>query len=322
MLSNLNFIRKIQPVLISIIVLAFLSVGFTGMAQQVELNVGTASMGGAYYPMGQALGNVISKYVEGVSAVPVVTGGAAENPRLISYGDVDFAITNGDLAYFAHRGEQNYDQEYEFSAMIPLHPSLLHIITLADSSINSFSDIVGKRAGVGTAGGGSISFINALIEEYGITMNDFTPSFLAYADQFTQLSDRNLDICFMLAGYPASAATQIAATHDIKFIHLEEDHMANLLEKYPYYTRIVVPKEVYGLDKDAVAIGVSNVFIVRNDLDEELVYNATKAIVEHLDEVAEAYSTASQIDLSKAEELVIPFHPGAERYLKEAGILK
>jgi len=314
--------RKNYFILILMIFLLFLTTGFASMAQQTELNIGTASMGGAYYPMGQALGNVISKYVDGITAVPVVTGGSAENPRLVSFGDVDFAITNGDLAYFAHRGEQNYDRAYEFSTVIPLHPSLLHIVTLADSTINSFSDIVGKRAGVGTAGGGSISFVNALVEEYGISIDDFTPSFLSYADQFTQLGDRNLDICFMLAGYPAAAATQIAATHDIKFIELEEEHMSNLLEKYPYYTRIVVPKEVYGTEEDVIAIGVPNVFIVRNDLDEEIIYQATKAIIEHLDEVAEAYSTANQIDPSMAEDLVVPFHPGAERYLKEAGFLE
>jgi len=313
--------RKVQLIFISIIVIAFLTVGFTSMAQKVELNVGTAGMGGAYYPMGQALANVVSNHVDDVSMVPVVTGGSVENPRLISEGNVDFAITNANMGYFAVNGIGSYQSKLDISVVIPLHPSLLHIITLADSPINSFADIEGKKVGVGTAGGGTISFINVLLEEYGMTIDDFTPSFLSYADQFTQLGDRNLDICFMLAGYPASAATQITATHDIKFIHLEEEHLSNLLEKYPYYTKIVVPKEIYGLEKDAVAIGVSNILIARNDLDEEVVYNATKAIVEHLDEAAETYSTANQIDLSKANEMTVPFHPGAERYLKEVGIL-
>lgn len=324
MILNFTCTEKFKPALISVILLVFLLVSFTSMAiaQKVELNVGTAGMGGAYYPMGQALGNVASKYVDEVSLVPVVTGGSVENPRLISEGNVDFAITNANMGYFAVQGSGNYQSKLDISAVIPLHPSLLHIITLADSPIKSFADIKGKKVGVGTAGGGTISFINVLLKEYEMSIDDFTPSFLSYADQFTQLGDRNLDICFMLAGYPASAATQITATHDIKFIHLEEEHLNNLLEEYPYYTRIVVPKEVYGLEKDAVAIGVSNILIARNDLDEELVYNVTKAICEHLEEAAETYSTASQIDLSRAQEMTVPFHPGAERYLKEAGYLK
>ncbi len=154
-----------------------------------------------------------------------------------------------------------------------------------------------------------------------MNIEEITPSFLSYADEFTQLGDKNLDICFMLAGYPASAATQIAATHKIKFIDIEEEHFVNLIKGYPYYTKIVVPKEVYKWEKDALAIGVPNVLIVNNDLDEELVYKITKAIVENLDELRETNATAIQIDLNKAKGIPIPFHPGAERYLKEVGIL-
>jgi len=290
-------------------------------AKQIELNVGTAGMGGAYYPMGQGLGNLVTDYVEDVSMVPVVTGGSVANPRLASDGEIDFGLTNANLAYFGYLGEGKYDKKLNISAVIPLHPSLLHIIALADSPINSFTDIKGKKVGVGTAGGGTIAFIKNLLKDYEMTIEEITPSFLSYADEFTQLGDKNLDICFMLAGYPASAATQIAATHKIKFIDLEDEHFVSLIKEYPYYTKIVVPKDVYKLEKDAQAIGVPNVLIVNNDLDEELVYQVTKAIVENLDELREMNATAKQIDLNRAKGIPIPFHPGAERYLKEVGIL-
>jgi len=298
-----------------------LCLGLTVEAKQVELNIGTAGMGGAYYPMGQGLANLVTDYVEDVSMVPVVTGGSVANPRLASEGEIDFGLTNANVAYFAYLGEGKYDKKLNISAVIPLHPSLLHIITLANSPINSFTDIKGKKVGVGTAGGGTIAFIKNLLKEYEMTIDEITPSFLSYADEFTQLGDKNLDICFMLAGYPASAATQIAATHKIKFIDLEDEHFVNLMKEYPYYTKIVVPKDVYKLEKDAQAIGVPNVLIVNNDLDEELVYQITKAIVENLDELRETNATAKQIDLSKAKGIPIPFHPGAEKYLKEVGIL-
>jgi len=288
-------------------------------AKQIELNIGTAGMGGAYYPMGQGLGNLVTEYVDDISMVPVVTGGSVANPRLASDGEIDFGLTNANLAYFGYLGEGKYDKKLNISAVIPLHPSLLHIITLANSPINSFTDIKGKKVGVGTAGGGTIAFIKNLLKDYEMNIEEITPSFLSYADEFT--SDKNLDICFMLAGYPASAATQIAATHKIKFIDLEDEHFVSLIKEYPYYTKIVVPKDVYKLEKDAQAIGVPNVLIVNNDLDEELVYQVTKAIVENLDELRETNATAIQIDLNKAKGIPIPFHPGAERYLKEVGIL-
>jgi len=260
-------------------------------AKQIELNVGTAGMGGAYYPMGQGLGNLVTDYVEDVSMVPVVTGGSVANPRLASDGEIDFGLTNANLAYFGYLGEGKYDKKLNISAVIPLHPSLLHIIALADSPINSFTDIKGKKVGVGTAGGGTIAFIKNLLKDYEMTIEEITPSFLSYADEFTQLGD------------------------------LEDEHFVSLIKEYPYYTKIVVPKDVYKLEKDAQAIGVPNVLIVNNDLDEELVYQVTKAIVENLDELREMNATAKQIDLNRAKGIPIPFHPGAERYLKEVGIL-
>ena len=58
-------------------------------ASAQEIRIGTASLGGAYYPMGQALSNMINKHAEGYSMVPIVTGGGAENPRLVDSGEVE-----------------------------------------------------------------------------------------------------------------------------------------------------------------------------------------------------------------------------------------
>ena len=45
-----------------------------------ELRIGTASQGGAFYPVGQAISTLVNKHAKGLEMVPVVTGGSVQNP--------------------------------------------------------------------------------------------------------------------------------------------------------------------------------------------------------------------------------------------------
>lgn len=282
--------------------------------KKTELLMGTASMGGAFYPVGQGIANLVTKYSGAYSMVPVVTGGAVENPRLIDSGDVDFAITNANIAYFAFMGTAPYTKKLAISSVASLYPSVLHMAVLANSSINDFGDLKGKRVAVGPAGGGTLDILKVLLEEYGMTIKDITPSYLAYGDGFSEMSDGNVDAAFALSGYPASAVMQTVATKAIKFITIQPAKLESIIKKYPYYTDITVTKDTYKTQKDAVMIGVQNVLIVRKDLSVDLVYAITKALFDNLPEFAAANANAKQIDIKKAAQVPTPLHAGAEKY--------
>ncbi|MCS7233318.1 MAG: TAXI family TRAP transporter solute-binding subunit [Synergistetes bacterium] len=281
------------------------------------ISIGTASVGGAYFSLGQSIANIVNKYVKDVEMVAEVTGGSVENPRLVSQGDVEFGLTNANLAYFGVMGMPPYKDKLKISAVASLHPSVFHIITLGNSPINAVSDFKGKRIAVGPAGGGTIPVLEVVLEEYGLSIKDILPSYLSYSDGFMNLADGNVDIALALSGYPASAVLELTANKRIKFINIEDDKMANIMKKHPYYSKIVVPKDVYKLEKDAVAIGIRNVLIVRSDVDEILVYQITKAIFDNLEELRNMNAIAKQIDLEEASKVPIPLHPGAKRYFDE-----
>ena len=38
-----------------------------------EIRLGTAALGGAYYPLGQGLSSLVTQHLDGVSMVPIVT---------------------------------------------------------------------------------------------------------------------------------------------------------------------------------------------------------------------------------------------------------
>lgn len=286
-------------------------------AKEMQLSIGTASMGGAFYPIGQEISNLVTKYAEGVTMTPEVTGGAVENPRLVNDGDVELGITNANLGYFAYIGEEPYTKKLEVSGIASLHPSVFHIIAKDNSPINSIEDLKGKRIAVGPAGGGTLPILEAIFEEYGMSISDITANYLSYADGFSQLADDNVDVALALSGYPASAVMEISATRKIKFINVDQDKLDTITQKFPYYSGVNIPKDVYSLDEDATAVGVLNTLIVSSKLDEDTVYRITKAIFDNLDEFKEANAIAQQIDIDVAPNTAMPLHPGAQKYFHE-----
>lgn len=311
----MNAFKSISSALVAGLLVAG-SMGGAAQAQD-ELRIGTASLGGAFYPVGQGIANLVTEHVDGVSMVPVVTQGAVENPRLVANGETDLGITNANLLYLAVNGEKPYPGALEVAPLGALHPSVLHIVTLDGSPIESFADLKGKRLAVGPAGGGTLSFLNRLLEVYGMSPSDITPSFLSYADGFSQLSDGNVDAALALSGYPASAVMQTEATNKLKFVTIADDKLAEMLEKYPYYSEVTLPKDVYNLDQDAVVLGVNNVLIAPASMDEDRAYAITKAVYGNLDAFGEENANAKQIDIEDSRKLAVPLHPGAQRYFDE-----
>jgi TRAP transporter TAXI family solute receptor len=311
--------RNRKWLVMTLILAGIVLVMTTAVAQQKKpLTLATASIGGAFYPVGQAMTTVINKYVATVSMTPEVTNGAVENPRLVGDGNTDFGITNANTAYFAINGQKPYNKKFEnLVALGNLHPSVFQIVVLSRSKINSIADLKGKKVAVGPAGGGTIPLLQSVLAEYGMKMDDIRANYLPYSDGFTQLGDGNLDAAIALGGYPMAAVTEISTTQKIRLIVPDEARFANLLKKYPYYSKIIVPKDVYKQEEDIPCVGINNIFFTKKSMDEKLIYDITKALYDHLDELGAANATARQIDRKALSQTPIPLHPGAKRYFDE-----
>ncbi|MGI9521142.1 MAG: TAXI family TRAP transporter solute-binding subunit [Hyphomicrobiaceae bacterium] len=287
--------------------------------EAAELRIGTASQGGAFYPLGQAIASVVNKHSGGLSMVPVVTQGSVQNPRLVSRGEVDLGITNNNLAVFANKGAAMYNKggKMNLRALGSLHFSILHMMTLQSSPINTIADLKGKRVAVGPAGGGTIPFLKQVLGLHGMTLKDITPSFLSYSDGFSQLADGNVDAAFALSGFPAGAVMQARANKSLKFIKFADGTFDKALSKYKNYNRVDVAKDVYRTPSDGIVLGVNNMLIVDAEMDEDTAYRITKSIYDNLEEMRAGNAHAKQIVAARSLELRVPLHPGAAKYFKQ-----
>ncbi len=312
-------LNKVRSAGIAVVAVVFGILSSVMAANATELRMGTASQGGAFYPVGQAISSLVGKYADGLTMVPIVTQGSVENPRLVNKGEVDVGITNNNLSVLANKGVGPYKKSgaMNLRSLGSLHFSILHMMTLDGSPINSIADLKGKRVAVGPAGGGTIPFLNQVLSLEGMSIDDITPSFLSYSDGFSQLADGNVDAAFALSGYPAGAVMQAQANKKLKFIPLSDDQMTAALDKYKNYNKVVVPKDVYNTDSDGAVLGVNNMLIVDAGMDDKTAYEITKAIYDNMDEFRAENALANQIEPERSLSLKIPLHPGAEQYFKK-----
>ena len=310
-----SFLYMIRMCVISVLFIMILACAPANDRQEIRL--GTAALGGAYYPLGQGLSSLVTQHLDGVSMVPIVTRGAVENPRLIARGDIELALTNADLAYFAYNGQRPYGEPLNILAAGALHPSVLHLISRADGEISTFEQLEGKRIALGAAGGPTVSLARLLLEAHGMSLDDVVPSFLSYSDGFSQLGDGNIDAAFALAGYPAAGVLQTRATQDLSFIQIDSEIMAQFIIENPYYYLVDMPKEVYDTNMGSTLLAVPNILIVSGNADADFVFGIVGSIYGNLQQLQQTNAIAQQIDLSQIEHLPIPLHPGASQYFMQ-----
>ena len=310
-----SFLYMIRMCVISVLFIMILACAPANDRQEIRL--GTAALGGAYYPLGQGLSSLVTQHLDGVSMVPIVTRGAVENPRLIARGDIELALTNADLAYFAYDGQRPYGEPLNILAAGALHPSVLHLISRADGEISTFEQLEGKRIALGAAGGPTVSLARLLLEAHGMSLDDVVPSFLSYSDGFSQLGDGNIDAAFALAGYPAAGVLQTRATQDLSFIQIDSEIMAQFIIDNPYYYLVDMPKEVYDTNTGSTLLAVPNILIVSGNADADFVFGIVGSIYGNLQQLQQTNAIAQKIDLSQIEHLPIPLHPGASQYFMQ-----
>ena len=288
------------------------------------MTFGTAGTGGAYYPVGVCLGSLFEKYLPTRITVEI-TGGALENPLLLSQGELDIAMTNEHIGYFAEHQMPPYENltDPNFSVLAAgLQPGVLHFAVAGDSDIETPYDLKGKVIAVGTQGNGSLSTIEAILKYYGITFNDFTPSYMNYTEGCQGVIDGTVDCCIVPAGIPVSSIQQLAAAGK-PYRLLNMPDREGFIEENPFYVSFDLPANTYSGQSDTVeTFATANVIIVRGDLSEDVVYELTKCLWEHIDEVYQTIpGLKDSLKLENALDTTVTVHPGALKYYKEVGLI-
>lgn len=300
------------------------AVGVAGCGEKPDdntINIATGGTAGTYYPIGGAMADVISKNAENFTANVQSTGASIANLNMLKDGDVQMAIVQNDIAYYAVNGTNMFDKKISnITAIASLYPETCQFVTLDTSDVRSVADLKGKKVAVGAAGSGAEANVRQILQAYGLTYDDIDEQFLSFAEAATALRDGAIDVACLTAGAPTASVQDVANQKNIRLIPLTNDKIEQLIAEYPFYTKITIPSGTYkGVDEDIQTVGVMAILVASDKLSEDKGYSITKAIFENLDKIVAAHPAAKNIqkDTAKNGLEFMPMNKGAEKFYNE-----
>ena len=311
---------------------ALLIAGGTAFAQQSFFRIGTGGTAGTYYPIGGLIANAISATgengVEGLVATAVSSNGSVANINAIQSGASESGFSQSDVAYWAHSGTGLYDGKpkvEDLRLIATLYPETLHIVARADAGIKSVADLKGKRVSIDEPGSGTIVDARLVLAAYGLSEKEISPEYLKPGPSGEKMRDGALDAFFFVGGFPAGAITELAASTKITLVPVSGAEAEKLIADNQFFAVNTVPAETYTGVGEMQTISVAAQWVTSAKQSDDLVYNITKSLWSDGTRKAldAGHAKGKQITLENAVKSAgIPFHPGAEKFYKEAGVLK
>jgi TRAP transporter TAXI family solute receptor len=306
--------------------------------------IGTGGAGGTYFPIGGTIANGISAPpgarpceeggqcgVPGLIAIAQSTTASVFNNAAVQNGELEAGLAAADVTRSMYLGEGKFEGKPHPNLRIiaNLYPEDLHLVMPKGSSINDLGDLADKRVGIAQAGSGTQVAVLQMLEAWGVTRDNMEEAELNNSQSAERLADGQLDAYFYAAGWPVAAMVQLSSTKGMSLHSFSDEDLAKINEIIPAYIPSEIPGGVYEGVEDAVKTpAVSALLIVSSDLEEELVYGITQALWNDNTRklLDNGHAKGKQITpdsaLDGVEALGVPLHAGAEKFYREAGLLK
>lgn len=308
-----------------IIIAAMLIVASTcGAAWSEEyLSIATGGTAGTYFPIGGAIAAAVTKGSD-IQATAETGNASVANVNLVANGEIEVAFAQNDITYWAVNGEIMFEGRpmKNLRVIAALYPEHVQVITTKDANVNTFEDMRGKRVSVGAPGSGVEGDVRAIFKARGISYDEMKVDFLDFAATSSRFKDNQIDVGFVVSGYPTSSIMDLATTKDITLVSFDDENLKNLSATYPYFVASEIPAGTYrGIDQVTKTPAVMALLVTREDIPEETIYKFTKAMFENIETVQASHAQGKQITLESAlDGITAPLHPGAAKYYKEKGL--
>jgi uncharacterized protein len=287
------------------------------------VSIATGGTGGAYYPIGGAMGAMLAREVDGIeNGTAETTGGSVENLQLLGDQRTEIAFSMNDAVYDAINGENDFDEPLPIRSIGQVYLNVLQVVTTQDRGIESFADMAGQRVSVGDAGSATELMLRNVLDVLGMSYDDFGETQrLPFADQTTAIRNNQLDVGSWVVAPGVSSIHDLASSEQIHVIPLSDEELDQITEAYPYYIAHELEAGTYQGQDEAVSVAATwNALLMHADADREFVYQVTRAIHEHVDDLASGHPSGGDLSADNIAESVAPLHPGAIDYFLEVGV--
>lgn len=292
-------------------------------AQQITMMTGP--QGGSWVPLGGALKNMWETAIPGLQ-IQQQPGAGIANVRGIDEGKAHIGFANSSTTVDGIEGRAPYPKKTTKVCQVAnLYPQYFQVVALTDAKVNSFADLKGKALVTQPKGNTAELLTSDVLKLNGMTYQSLAKvSFQAsYTDAVDMMKDGHVQVFTLGTTAPASAIMDLASARNVQMVPVDDATMAALKKMNAGYNKLVIKAGTYPKqDKDVAAIGYTTHIVVACDLPEDVVYRMTKAMAGGVNDMAAVVKPiAGLTPKDMAVDIGVPFHKGAVKYYKEAGVM-
>ena len=294
------------------------------------LTVYDGTLGGGWHPVATLTSEIIHEAIPQISAKPGPGGGVANAKKLqAGGGKIGMCLSNTQAQ--AYKGLGTFGKPHtDLRHMISLY-NLPHVwIVRKDSDLTSFAQLADKNISTGKVGQTTFVLGQAILKAYGVTLDSIKAKggvvhILGDRERVNMLKDKHIDAMSLMAPLNHANFLSLKVMPGIRLLSIDKDKLKTIIDSTPGIAELVIPKGTFQKDQKADVYSISAVttLICRADLEDELVYRITKAVVENQKRYTQY--VPDDIKLMHIKPLhanMLPVHPGAMRYFKEKGMVK
>ena len=332
-----SFLDTKEPIMkyLSSLLIALCLFAITVPANAAEfITIGTGGVTGVYYPTGGALSRIINEATKRkIRASVESTGGSVYNINNIMSGELNLGYAQSDRQFQAYKGIEEWDGKPQkgLRFLFSLHPEVVTLVAADDANINSLEDLKGKVVNIGNPGSGQRNNAIQLLEAVGLDPEkDIKAEGLKAAESAKMLQDGRIDAYFYTVGHPAGSFKEASAgKRKVHIVPISGEKIMKLIAPMPYFAATKIPvKKLYpnmtNKDEYVDSIGMLTTIVCSDKEDEETIYKITKAVFENIDGLKKLHPALANLDAQTMATAgkSAPYHAGAEKYFKEAGLIK
>lgn len=308
-----------------------------GLPSKYDLVISMGGQTGSVYAMGIQIGEYLREIAPGIRTT-VKAGSGGTNVVTVNRGMSQIGHTSTENLYAAAKALYPFDEKQTDNVMgvCKVMQNAFHLVVPAKAPFESVEELVEQqyplKISAGSKGSGIEGMFRKLLAEYGVTYEDIESwggkvEFLGFSEAVTLYKDGELNALTIASGIPYSHILDVSTSRDVKLLGVPSE----FVEKFSTegYAGVTIPANSYkGQTEDVHTFGAGVVLVANSEANEFVIYEVTKwlnseAGIELMGGINKGftdYMKGPETGISGFDR--IDLHPGAEKFYREAGVIK
>ena len=282
-----------------------------------QLRITSGATKGVYNSFAAELAKHLRAHDHSLQISVGASTGSVENLTRIATGVSDCGFTAGDAAALAIAGTRPFTAPLPIQAVARVYDDYIHLVTRAESTISSVSDLRGKRVSLGSSGSGVQLISERVLQAANIAVADLHPLALGINESIEAMTRGQIDAFFWSGGLPTSGVAELAKLSPIRLVPLG-DLATTLGARYDgVYRPATIPAGTYGLTAPLATVAVPNFLVCNSAVTPAIAEYLTRTLFDSQADIVAVVPPVNAMDRRTAIATdPVPLHRGALRWYR------